>query len=141
MNLITTEPISANALLNNKNFSHCGAVVTFEGRVRNHHLERRVTGLFYEAYVPMAEAVLRELMTEIRKQWPNCIVSVRHRIGAIPIGSIAVAIAVWAPHRKEAFLACGAMIDRIKQQVPIWKKESYQDGHSDWITCEHHVDL
>ena len=86
----------------------------------------------------MAAKVLQELIAEIQREWVDCAVTVSHRIGTLQIGDVAVAIAVWAPHRREAFKACEAMIDRIKQRVPIWKHESYQDGTKQWVRCDHH---
>lgn len=122
LNLVTTEPISASELMTGENHPSCGGVVTFEGRVRNHHEGQAVEVLFYEAYVPMAEKVLRSLIEEIKGEWSEVVIQVRHRIGRIEIGEVAVAIAAWAPHRKEAFRACEAMIDRVKERVPIWKR-------------------
>ena len=138
MNLITLQRISALELTKYEHFPQCGALVTFEGVVRNHHQGRSVAWLYYEAYGSMSEKVLRCLIEEIEAEWPQCIVRVRHRIGTLEIGDVAVAIAVWAPHRHEAFQACAAMIDRIKHRVPIWKKETYQDGMTKWVKCEHH---
>jgi molybdopterin synthase catalytic subunit len=132
MDLITREPISAFQLIEERHPS-CGGVVTFEGRVRNHHQGRSVEHLFYEAYVPMAEKVLQTLIEEIQREWPETLLRVRHRIGQLEIGEVAVAIVVWAPHRKEAFLACEAMIDRIKERVPIWKRETYGNGERAWV--------
>ena len=137
MNLITLQRISATELMAHDSFPACGAMVTFEGHVRNHHRGRPVTRLYYEAYGPMSEKVLRELIQEIEEEWSECVVRVRHRIGSIAIGEVAVAIVVWAPHRREAFQACEAMINRIKQQVPIWKQETYQDGETCWVRCDH----
>ena len=137
--LLTTEKISAARLVEAVDRPHCGAVVTFEGRVRNHHQGRAVKELHYEAYVPMAERVLQDLIHEIQSEWPETSAFVKHRYGKVAIGEVAVAIAVWAPHRKEAFLACEAMIDRLKQRVPLWKYETYQDGEASWVRCENHA--
>ncbi len=137
LGLVTTEPISAVGLMTGESHPSCGGVVTFEGRVRNRHEGRKVKRLFYEAFIPMAEKVLQELMEEIKREWPDVSIKCRHRIGTLEIGEVAVAIVAWAPHRKEAFLACEAMINRIKQRVPIWKKEAYEDGKTQWVeACE-----
>jgi len=138
MKLISMQSISAAELVQEKEFPHCGAVVCFEGRVRNHHRGRQVSKLYYESYKTMAIKVLKDLVAEVEGEWEDCEISACHRIGELKIGEVAVAIAVWAPHRREAFEACEAMIDRIKERVPIWKKETYQDGQSDWVRCEHH---
>lgn len=138
MNLITLQRINAIDLIKYERFPQCGAIVTFEGVVRNHHQGRSVAWLYYEAYGSMSEKILHGLIEEIQAEWPQCVVRARHRIGTIEIGEVAVAIAVWAPHRHEAFQACEAMIDRIKQRVPIWKKETYQDGKTNWVKCDFH---
>jgi molybdopterin synthase catalytic subunit len=136
--LITYEPISAGKIMEEENFPHCGAVVSFEGRVRNHHQGRQVERLFYEAYIPMAEKVLKALMEESKQEWPDCLLKARHRIGSLEVGEVAVIVVVWSPHRKEAFRACETMIDRIKHCLPIWKKETYKDGSVAWVGCEAH---
>lgn len=91
----------------------------------------------YQAYEVMAEKELSSLIAYIQNKWPMCNVDLIHRIGNLEIGDVAVAIAVWAPHRKEAFQACEATIDRLKKTVPIWKKEFYTDGNNDWVICTH----
>ena len=138
MEIITTQPINAEELIQKFNFPHCGAIVSFEGRVRNHHQGRDVERLLYEAYIPMAEKMMSRLMQEIKTTWPDCVVHAKHRIGTLAIGDIAVVVVVWAPHRKEAFDACETMIDKIKEHVPIWKKETYKDGQIAWVGCGAH---
>lgn len=133
MAFITPSVISAEQLVRDGNFPDCGAVVVFEGRVRNEHEGRRVKGIFYEAYPPMAEKVMEGLCQEIQRQWPTCQVRALHRIGTLTVGEVAVAVVVWAPHRKEAFAACERLIDRIKREVPIWKQEIYGDGTKKWL--------
>lgn len=135
MDLITRNVISTNELKIAAVPPDCGAVCAFEGVVRNHHKGKCVQKLIYEAYEPMAERVLAQLKREIETEWPDCHVAVRHRIGELKIRDVAVAIVVRAPHRREAFLACQAMIDRIKQRVPIWKREFYKDGTEAWVGC------
>ncbi len=109
-----------------------GGVTTFLGIVRRRNLDRDVDHLEYEAYVEMAEKVMREIGAEIEGEIEGCLLAVEHRIGLLQVGEVAVAIAAAAPHRAEAFTACRAMIDRLKQRVPIWKKEVGPDG-SEWI--------
>lgn len=135
---IKSEKISAQDMVMADNHPECGGLCTFEGLVRNHHQGKNVTKLIYEAYVPMAESELSRLKNQIREEWPMCHVAVNHRIGEMQIGDVAVAIAVWAPHRHEAFVACEALIDRIKKTVPIWKQEFYTDGTKNWVLCSHH---
>lgn len=111
----------------------CGAVVTFVGRVRDHHQGRAVDHLEYEAYEPMAVAQMQAVVAEARERWQLGPVAMVHRVGRLAIGDVAVAIAVAAGHRGEAFEACRYLIDRIKQVVPIWKHEFWADGSSEWV--------
>ncbi len=109
-----------------------GGLVTFSGVVRDHSKGKRVTRLEYEAYAPMAEKTLAEIGEEARVKWPGTEVAVVHRVGTLVPGELAVVIAVSAPHRKEAFRACEHVIDRLKEDVPIWKKETAEDGEV-WV--------
>ncbi len=86
----------------------------------------------YEAYVPMALKVLRDIEAEARNRWSVLEISIVHRIGAVPVTEASVVIAVSAPHRKEAFEACRFVIDDLKKKVPIWKKEFFEDGEV-WV--------
>ncbi len=110
-----------------------GGVCTFLGVVRNHHLGLPTERIAYEAYGPMAEAQIRKILDGLAREWPDAQVQVRHRVGVLEIGDVAVAIVASAPHRAEAFAACRAAIDRIKETVPIWKREFHPDGTSDWV--------
>lgn len=109
-----------------------GAVATFIGIARKFTHGKQTSFLQYEAYVPMAEKKLEEIGREINKKWPNSQVAIAHRIGRLDISDIAVAIAVSTPHRDAAFKASRYAIERIKEMVPIWKKEYWVDG-SEWI--------
>ena len=109
-----------------------GGMVTFTGLVRDHSQGRAVVRLEYEAYVPMAEKVFGELCEEIERELPGTRLAVEHRVGTLLVGDVAVVIAAAAPHRAEAFRACQAMIDRLKERAPIWKKEIGPDGDS-WV--------
>lgn len=109
-----------------------GAVVSFIGVVRQQSQGKQVLHLEYEAYPDMAEAKLAEIGAEIRERFGLEDVAIVHRIGRLLVGEIAVVIAVGAPHRQEAFAACHYAIDRIKQVVPIWKKEVFADGEV-WV--------
>lgn len=137
MVFITKNKIDLQALASENSHPDCGALVTFEGRVRNHHGGRGVQKLIYQAYEPMAESEIEKLIHEIRSEWPMCHLRIQHRLGELCIGDVAVAIAVWSPHRREAFAACEAAINRLKKRVPIWKKEFYADGTAEWIICHH----
>lgn len=109
-----------------------GGVVTFTGLVRRTSAGRSVERLEYEAYREMVEKVLALLCDEIEAELPGVRVAVEHRIGALGLGDAAVVIAAAAPHRAEAFAACRAMIDRLKERAPIWKKEIGPDG-AEWV--------
>ena len=109
-----------------------GGLVTFSGSVRNQTKNRRVLRLEYEAYAPMAEKKLAEIGAEAAAQWPGVRLSIIHRVGTLVPGELAVVIAAAAPHRKEAFGGCEYAIERLKQDVPIWKKEFFEDGEV-WV--------
>ena len=109
-----------------------GAVSLFVGVVRNENLGRAVDYLVYDAYPVMAIKVMQRIAEEIRDLWPVRAVAMHHRRGRLEIGEVSVAIAVSAPHRKEAIDACRYAIDRLKAIVPIWKKEVWVDGEH-WI--------
>jgi len=109
-----------------------GGIATFTGMVRLHSRGTTIDHLEYEAYAPMAIKVMRDLCDEIEAEIAGVRLAVEHRIGRLGIGDIAVVIAAAAPHRAEAFTACRAMIDRLKDRVPIWKKEVGVDG-AQWV--------
>ena len=109
-----------------------GGIVTFTGMVRLHSRGTTIDHLEYEAYAPMAVKVMRELCDEIEAEIAGVCIAVEHRVGHLAIGDVAVVIAAAAPHRAEAFTACRAMIDRLKDRVPIWKKEVGVDGAA-WV--------
>ncbi len=130
---MTPAPLELGAVIDSVGGHDAGAVVTFAGvvRRRGHHLED-VVRLEYEAFVEMAESVLRDIAQEIEREWPGARVAIHHRVGALRVGETAVAIAVAAPHRGPAFEACRAAIDRIKTRAPIWKKEIGETGEA-WV--------
>ena len=129
---ITVEPISIQPVIDSVRKNTNGAVVAFLGTVRNNSEGKRVLYLEYDAYPEMAKKKLTEIAGEIDSRWHIKDVSIVHRTGRLEIEEIAVVIAVGSPHRAEAFCACEYVIDRIKEMVPIWKKEVYEDG-SAWI--------
>ncbi|XHF15099.1 molybdenum cofactor biosynthesis protein MoaE [Archangium gephyra] len=109
-----------------------GGLVTFSGSVRNQTRGRRVLRLAYEAYPPMAEKKLAEIGAEVAGKFNGTRLAIVHRVGTLTPGELAVVIAAAAPHRKEAFLGCEHAIERLKQDVPIWKKEFFEDGEV-WV--------
>jgi MoaE-MoaD fusion protein len=112
-----------------------GAVVTFGGVVRDNARGRGVLTLEYEAYAPVAERMLAQIGDEMRARWPVCRVAIWHRVGRLAVGETSVVIALSTPHRQEGFAACAYAIERLKEIVPIWKKEFYADGAT-WIGSE-----
>jgi molybdopterin synthase catalytic subunit len=131
---ILSEPLRLESLIAHVERPEAGAVVTFAGNVRNHSRGRRVEYLEYDAYVPMAERKLREIAEDAERRW-DCRVAVHHRTGRLEIGEPSVLIAVSCAHRAAAFDACRYVIDTLKQTVPIWKKEVWEDGEV-WIEGE-----
>ena len=113
-----------------------GALVWFEGTVRNHHQGRSVLKLAYEAHAVVAENEGRKIVAEAEDRFGLEYAAAEHRIGPLEIGESAVIVVAVSAHRAEAFEACRYMIDEIKRRVPIWKKEFYQDGSADWVGCE-----
>jgi molybdopterin synthase catalytic subunit len=112
---------------------NCGAVVTFLGTVRDLTEGRETAALDYEAYPGMAEKKMAEIETETRSRWPVGDMILMHRLGHLQVGEVSVAVAVSCPHRGQAFEACRYAIDRLKELVPIWKKENWADGTSEWV--------
>jgi len=126
---ITREPIDKSGLEQRVLTGAAGAVVTFDGVVREQTKGRRVVSLQYEAYVPMAIKEMRRIGEEIREKWPEVErIGIIHRFGELKITESSVVIAITSPHRRVAFEACHYAIDRLKQTVPIWKKEVFVDG-------------
>ncbi len=117
-----------------------GAVVVMSGTVRNQTDGKPVVALEYQAYEPMAVQVFTSIAAEIRRLWSNVNrVVIHHRVGRLQIGEISVLVAVGCPHRSEAFEACKYAIDTLKHNAPIWKKEHWADGSSNWVSigaCE-----
>ncbi len=112
-----------------------GAVVTFLGTTRDNFQGKRVIKLEYEAFEEMAIKKMEEVRREIQTEFGVEDIAISHRIGTVPIGQISLVIAVASPHREKAFFACHKAVDRLKEIVPIWKKEVFEDG-SRWVACE-----
>jgi molybdopterin synthase catalytic subunit len=125
---LTVDPIDPASTAVSIARSGDGAVATFTGIVRNHHDGRAVLWLEYEAYEEMAERRIDLLIAEAFRRWPISQVAMRHRLGHLVVGDVSVTIAVAAPHRAEALDACGWLIDTLKAEVPIFKKEAYAGG-------------
>lgn len=130
---LTESPIDYFALTESVRSNQSGAVVLFLGTVREMTGGRRTVALDYEAYPRMAEVKLAELESAARSRWPIDRVGIVHRTGHLELGDISVAIAVSSPHRKQAFEAGQFLIDELKVSVPIWKKENWDDGSTEWV--------
>jgi molybdopterin synthase catalytic subunit len=129
---IVDTPLSVDALVKAVAQDTSGAVASFLGVVRGYARGRKVSYLEYDAYREMAVAKMRQIGEEIRARWPVDGVAMTHRVGRLGIGEASVAIAVSSPHRQEALQACAYAIERLKEIVPIWKKEVWADG-AEWI--------
>ena len=130
--LVTEEPLSLDAVVAEVEDERAGAVATFTGTVRKQSRDREVTRLEYEAYAEMAEDVMAQLARELEARYDLCAIAIHHRVGTLGIGEASVVIAVSAPHRQDALAACKDAIDRLKETVPLWKKEVYEGGE-EWI--------
>ncbi|MFQ3651943.1 MAG: molybdenum cofactor biosynthesis protein MoaE [Gemmataceae bacterium] len=130
---LTTDPIDFSALVEVVRRRDCGAVVLFLGTVRERTGDQLTTALDYEAYTSMAEVKLAEVEAETRARWPVGEIALVHRLGHLVVGEISVAVAVACPHRVEAFAAGQYAIDRLKQVVPIWKRENRPTGEQQWV--------
>lgn len=143
---ITDQPIDVAALIAETADPRCGALVVFEGLVRDHHDGNPVVRMRYTAYKPLAERVLRELEAEVRERFGVPVCRIVHRVGDLEIGESSVAIVVRSPHRAEAYEASQYAIDTLKHRVPIWKNDFYPDGSSAYqdgiplSACRGHTD-
>ena len=130
---ITQEMIDYASLTERVRSNGAGAVVTFLGTVRELTDGKKTASLEYETYREMAERKMREIEAEARARWPIIEAGLVHRVGHLELGEVSVAIAVSCPHREQAFDACRYLIDRVKKVVPIWKRENWATGKSDWV--------
>jgi molybdopterin synthase catalytic subunit len=126
--LVTADALSLDSVVRAVAHAGAGAVVTFLGTVRDTNDGRPVTELEYEAYASMASTEISRIIAEIERELEGVRVAVHHRTGALGVGDTAVVCAASAPHRGEAFTACRRAIDRVKERVPIWKREHGPDG-------------
>ena len=129
---ISEHPIDLDKLLANVKDDSAGAIVLFLGTVRDHNDSYEVSGIYYEAYIKMAEEAMAKIEAESVKKWNLGKIATAHRIGNLKIGEVSVAIAVSSEHRAEAFEAGRYVIDRIKLEVPIWKKEIISGKGGTW---------
>ena len=135
MIVVTREPLDTEAVTAAVREHSNGGIAVFLGTTRDNSHGRGVLYLEYEAYEEMALAMLERIAGEIRDRWDGTSVSIAHRFGKLEIGEISLVVAVGSPHRVAAFEACQYTVDRIKQDVPIWKKEVFADGEI-WVGRE-----
>ncbi|NNE30627.1 MAG: molybdenum cofactor biosynthesis protein MoaE [Saprospiraceae bacterium] len=131
---ILDQPIDTKAVEAFVQDDTCGGIVSFVGTVRNQTQKKRVVHLEFESYDAMALKEMRKIAQTILDRWPAKKVSFHHRKGRLMIGEVAVAISVSCPHRAQAFEACEYAIDTLKETVPIWKKEVFEDGEV-WVAA------
>mmetsp|Transcript_11798 Transcript_11798/g.20185 ORF Transcript_11798/g.20185 Transcript_11798/m.20185 type:complete len:150 (+) Transcript_11798:292-741(+) len=129
---ITSEPLDLLSINKLVERTTVGAIVNFIGTTRDSFEGKQVETLEYEAYVPMAEKELLKLCDEARSKWDLQGIAIYHRIGLVPVCEASVIISVSSAHRADSLHACSSLIDRLKETVPIWKKERYTDGTSNW---------
>jgi len=133
---ITHGPIDVDALRRAVSDTASGACVVFEGWVRDHHQGRAVSRLEYEVYEPLAVKEGERILAEAAERCGPLRAVAVHRAGLLELGEVAVAVAVSAAHRDEAFRACRYIIDEAKVRLPIWKKEYFADGEAEWVNCQ-----
>ena len=133
---IVDRPIDSCALLSEIASVRNGATVIFVGTVRDTNDGAPVSGLDYSSYTGMAEKELAAIVLEAAERWDTSDIVVEHRIGTLELGEASVAIAVAHPHRAEAYEASRYVIEELKKRLPIWKREHYADGRSEWVNAE-----
>ena len=124
-------PLDVDALTSLVEDERCGAVVVFTGVVRNHDRGRDVTSIEYEAH-PSATQVLTEVAQRVAQSYPGCCLAVEHRTGVLAVGDVALVAAVSAPHRSAAFMATSELVDLVKSNLPVWKRQVFADGTDEW---------
>ncbi len=129
---VSSDPVDFAALSAAVADPAAGAIVSFAGVVRNRSRGKAVSHLDYEAYGAMAERVMAQIAEEMAARWGLCAIAMTHRVGRLAVGEASIGVAVSAPHRGEAFAACAYAMDRIKEILPVWKKEHAEDG-SYWV--------
>lgn len=135
---ITSEPIDLAAFLARGHHPAAGGLVLFSGEVRDHNHGRAVTSLEYEAHGPLADKTMARILADARQRWELHHADCMHRVGPVAIGESAVVVVTASAHRDAAYAANRYIIDRIKFEVPLWKKEHFADGTSEWSKgCSH----
>lgn len=130
---ITSAKINPNTILNSVQDKSAGATAIFFGTVRENNEIGKIVGMSYESYLEMAEDRMKRIEKIISRKWNIRRVRMIHRIGELSVGDVSVAVAISAPHRSEAFSACRYAVEKIKREVPIWKKERIAGGKERWV--------
>jgi molybdopterin synthase catalytic subunit len=131
---ITDKQIEIQRIIDAAFSDKAGAVNTFIGTVRNQTKDKKVTRLEYEAYEPMAISEIKKIIELANEKWSITGYAVSHRVGTLYPGDVAVVVAISTPHRKASFEACQYIIDSLKETVPIWKREFFEDGDQ-WVSA------
>jgi molybdopterin synthase catalytic subunit len=139
--LISSEPINAPEIFAAVHDPKAGAVVLFSGEVRNHSHGKQVSYLEYEAYEPMAKRIIMEILEDAKKKWEIHKLICIHRVGKVAVGESAILVITCSSHRDNAYEANRYIVDRMKHEAPIWKKEFFEDGTCEWghnCSCFNH---
>jgi molybdopterin synthase catalytic subunit len=131
---VTTDVLDVRALASAVDDPAAGAVVTFAGVVRDHDRGREVQCIEYVAH-PTAERIIAEVAAEIVASAPVDALAVSHRVGELAVGDCALAVAVSAAHRREAFDAASEVVEQVKHRLPVWKRQVFADGSDEWVSC------
>jgi molybdopterin synthase catalytic subunit len=131
---VLSNPLDAARLAAAVDNQHAGAVVTFTGVVRDHDHGRAVTGIEYVGH-PSAQQIIADVAAQLAGREGVHAIAVEHRVGTLAVGDLAMAAAVSASHRAEAFRTCSDLVDLIKQRLPIWKHQQFADGTAEWSNC------
>ncbi|VEI13171.1 molybdenum cofactor biosynthesis protein MoaE [Trueperella bialowiezensis] len=129
---IQWEPLDTDTIASTVRSDTCGAVVIFEGIVRNHDAGRAVSGIEYSAH-PSAAEVMYDVAAEVAGRHPECRVAVVHRVGTLGIGELALVAAVASPHRTASFAAITDVVDTVKEKLPVWKRQVFAGGTDEWV--------
>lgn len=129
---LSYSPINIPQLFADSHHEKCGAVVLFSGEVRNNNLGKEVQCLEFESFAPMANAMIAEILTTAKTKWKLEIAICQHRLGKVAVSESAVCVITSSSHRKEAYEANQYIMERVKHEVPIWKKEIFMDGSHEW---------
>lgn len=131
---ITNKEIKPGDIINSVKDDQAGAIDFFIGTIRNFSEAGKIEGIFYESYITMAEESMKQIENEVSQKWDVKKLTIIHRVGNLTLGDISLAVAVSTPHRDDAFKACRYIVERIKHEVPIWKKEKIVGGEEKWVS-------